>query len=355
MVEPVAIQKCGYENLDIAALLGPLGGLGSIIKKGDKVLLKVNLLSASEPIKAVTTNPAVVEAVAKAVMEAGGTPIIGDSPAGAFSKFWLERAYKAAGFKDLAKRLGIELNYDTGSRIVEIPQGKVLKRSKICNYILNADRIVALPKIKTHMLMVLTLSTKIMYGSIPGLTKARYHARFSKRTDFAKMLMDILTAVRPDLFIMDGVIGMDQNGPGSGRPVKIGVMMASKDPLAMDLAVCQIIGVEPLGVPTLREARIRELWPKEIGFPLLRPEDVKYKGFELPKRAGELAKGGKGGKLSPSPTDKCIACGRCEALCPRKAIKVVEKRAKVNYGLCIRCYCCHEVCPENAIDLVEIK
>lgn len=349
----VCIQKSTYKDLDINTLLAPLGGMEKFVSKGDRVLLKVNLLSAAVPSKAVTTDPAVVEAVAKAVIDAGGVPYIGDSPGGPFSKFWLGRAYKASGFKELADRLGIDLNYDTGSREVDMPKGQVLKRSPICNYILDADRIIALPKIKTHGLMVMTLATKIMYGAIPGLTKGKYHVQFMKRPDFANMLLDILTVVKPALYVMDGIIGMDRNGPGSGRPVKIGAMLASSNPYAMDLSVCKAVGVEPLGVHPLKAAKIRGLWPKEIEYPLLSPKDIRYKGFELPDSANALAKGGKGGELVPSPSDKCIACGRCQTICPKGAIKVVGKKARVDYTLCIRCYCCHEICPEDAIDLVR--
>jgi formate hydrogenlyase subunit 6/NADH:ubiquinone oxidoreductase subunit I len=136
--------------------------------------------------------------------------------------------------------------------------------------------------------------------------------------------------------------------------VKIGIMMASKSAVAMDLAVCKAIGVEPIGVHPLKAAKIRGLWPHEIEYPLLSPKDVRYKGFKLPDSASPLATGGKGGELSPRPSDKCIACGRCQAICPKGAIKVVGKRATVDYKLCIRCYCCHEICPADAIDLVKI-
>jgi len=350
----VSIQRSTYKDIDIVSLLAPLGGMERFVKRGDRVLLKVNLLSASEPAKAVTTNPAVVEAVAKAVKAAGGVPYIGDSPGGPFSKFWLERGYKASGFKELSERLGIDLNYDFGSRVVDVPRGRVLKSTPICNYVLDADRIIALPKLKTHSLMVMTLATKIMYGAIPGLTKGRYHVRFMKKPEFADMLLDILTVVKPDLYIMDGVIGMDGNGPNSGRPVNIGAMMASSNPYAMDLAACKVVGVEPIGVHPLKAAKIRGLWPKEIDYPRLSPKDVRYKGFKLPDSAGPLASGGKGGELSPRPSDRCIACGRCQTICPREAITVVGKRAKVDYTRCIRCYCCHEVCPADAIDLVNL-
>ncbi|MDH3880951.1 MAG: DUF362 domain-containing protein, partial [Desulfobacteraceae bacterium] len=82
----VSIIKATYSDPWIETLLAPLGGMEQFVKKNEKVLLKVNLLSGKEPEKAVTTHPEFVRAVAKAVRGAGGEPYIGDSPAGSFSK-----------------------------------------------------------------------------------------------------------------------------------------------------------------------------------------------------------------------------------------------------------------------------
>lgn len=335
--------------MDIESLLAPLGGIKKYVGKGDKVLLKVNLLAPKEPSKAITTHPAVVAAVANAVLDAGGEPYVGDSPSGLFNRSSLKRAYRKSGLYDLVRRMDLELNYDISSKRVLVPCGKKLKKVSISNYILKADKIIALPKIKTHDLMVMTLATKIMFGAVPGLTKAKYHSMFPRKRLFADMLLDVLSTATPDLFIMDGVWGMEGNGPRSGKPVKLGVMLASENALAMDLAVCEMLGIEPLVIPTLKRARIRGMWPKNIKYPLLSPSDVKIKGFELPSTARKKT------KLRPRPNDRCIGCGKCEEICPRGAIKVAEGKAEVTYSRCIGCYCCREVCPEDAIDLVAVK
>jgi len=347
----VCIEKSTYQNIDLDSLLNPLGHLNKYIKKGQMVLLKVNLLNASVPSKAVTTNPLLVKKIAEAVLKIGGVPYIGDSPSGQFTKRRLQKVYKKAGLLELSRELGIELNYDTTTKKVPIPNGKRLKKVPICNYVLQADKIIAIPKIKTHIYMIMTLATKIMYGAVPGLTKARYHSQYIKRTSFSDMLLDILSIVKPDLFIMDGIIGMEGQGPASGTPVNLGVLLASENPVSMDISICRMLNIEPVGIPVLKLAKIRGLWPKEIIYPQNTPDDVKYTNFNLPSSADYLLTGKQTPPQSPIITPKCISCGLCEEICPQNAITMGIKGAQITYSKCIKCYCCHEICPEVAIDL----
>jgi len=351
----VSIIKATYSDPAIKTLLAPLGGMEQFVKKNEKVLLKVNLLSAKEPEKAVTTHPEFVRAVAKAVRKAGGEPYIGDSPAGPFSKRNLNKTYRLSGLENLAVEEGIPLNYDTGTKKLDIPEGKRLRRSPICDYVLHADKVIALPKLKTHSSQYMTLACKIMYGVVPGLTKGKYHAQFPRRLSFADMMLDILTIIKPHLYIMDGILGMQGQGPGSGDPVKMDFVLASTDHVAMDISVCKILGIEPVGIPVLKRAKVRGLWPEKIDYPLHEPEDVAYKGFRLPNTADHLLTGKKPPRKSPIITDKCTACGDCESICPKEAVKVQGLKAEVTYTKCIRCYCCHEVCPEDAIMLGSVK
>ena len=143
----VCIQKSSYSNLDIDSLLDPLGGMKQFVHRGDRVLLKVNLLNASVPEKSVLTHPFVVSAVARSVLDAGGIPFIGDSPGGPFTKRRLDKVYERSGMKNVASNLGIELNYDTTSKKIDIPKGKRLKKAPICNFYLYSDKTIAIPKL----------------------------------------------------------------------------------------------------------------------------------------------------------------------------------------------------------------
>ena len=351
----VSIIKATYSNPEIETLLAPLGGMEQFVKKNEKVLLKVNLLSAKQPEKAVTTHPEFVRAVAKVVRKAGGEPYIGDSPAGTFSKRSLTKAYERSGLENLAKEEEISLNFNTSVKKLDIPEGKRLHRSPICEYALSADKVIALPKLKTHSFQYMTLACKIMYGVIPGLTKAKYHAQFPRKVSFADMMLDILTIVKPQLYIMDGIIGMQGQGPASGDPVKLDLALASTDCVALDISVCKILGVEPVGIPVLKRAKVRGLWPESIDYPIYGPDDVDYKGFKLPNTADHLLTGKKPPRKSPVIMDNCVACGDCESICPKGAVTVKGQMAEIAYSKCIRCFCCHEVCPEDAIELRSLK
>ncbi|MBW2480965.1 MAG: DUF362 domain-containing protein [Deltaproteobacteria bacterium] len=352
----VSVLKATYSDLKIDALPAPFGGMEPFVKKNEKVLLKVNLLSAKKgPEKAVTTHPEFVRAVVRAVRKAGGEPYIGDSPAGAFSKRHLTKAYERSGLMDMADEEGIPLNFNTASKKLDIPEGKRLQRSPICEFALRADTVIALPKLKTHSMQYLTLACKIMYGVVPGLTKAKYHAQFPRKVHFADMMLDILTIVKPRLYIMDGILAMQGQGPGSGDPVNLDLVLASTDPVAMDIAVCRILGIEPVGIPALKMAKVRGLWPERIDYPFQAPGGVAYRGFRLPNTADHLLTGKKPPRKSPVITDKCTACGECERICPKEAVKVDGSMAAVTYARCIRCFCCHEVCPEDAIVLRSVK
>ena len=150
---------------------------------------------------------------------------------------------------------------------------------------------------------------------------------------------------------MDGIIGMQGDGPSGGTPVELGIMLASENAVAMDLTVCEILGIEPIRIPTLRQAKIRHLWPSAIHYPLLAPPDVRYHGFRLPSSASAFLSGSKNHHQRPLPTEKCTACGQCVEICPKQAIQIKDQCASVDYTKCIACYCCHEICPYEAIQL----
>jgi uncharacterized protein (DUF362 family)/Pyruvate/2-oxoacid:ferredoxin oxidoreductase delta subunit len=347
----VCILKSKYETIDLDSLLQPLGTINNFIKKGERVLLKPNLLNASIPEKRVVTDPSLVKKTAELVLKSGGIPFIGDSPSGRFTKRRLNKVYEKAGLLGLSRDLGIELNYDTNTTKVPIPNGKLLKKMPLCNFILKADKIIALPKLKTHAYMIMTLATKIMYGAVPGLNKSKYHSLFIRGYSFSDLLLDILSVAKPNLIIMDGIIGMQGNGPAGGKPVNLGVLLAAENAIAMDIAICEMLDIEPVGITVLKRAKLRRLWPNKITYPQQTPNDVKYTGFILPVTAGYLLTGTKPPQQSPKVTSKCISCGLCEETCPKSAITNKPERAQIDYNKCIRCYCCHEICPEEAIEL----
>jgi uncharacterized protein (DUF362 family)/Pyruvate/2-oxoacid:ferredoxin oxidoreductase delta subunit len=375
---PVSIARCeGYDVEGVRAalrdVLAPLGGITAFVKPGERIGLKPNVLLGSEPEKAIVTHPTVLAAVALAVMEAGATPLVVESPGSGIvpSRRILERVFRKAGYTDMAALYGFELNLDIDWEPVSHPDGVVVKRVEMIKPALQVDGIINLPKFKTHAFMIFTGATKNVFGVIPGLTKVGYHGKFPQRERFAGMLLDVASLVRPRLSIMDAIVAMEGKGPGTGgTPRKLGLIMAGADTVAMDAVCCSIAGFDTGAIPVLVEARERGLWDGRVadlptfGVPV---RELALSDFEPPAKGvassgmesgviGGIGRALLRGGFSPRPRPQvgpCTICGSCEQACPGQAISMGKnpRVARIDDNKCIRCYCCHEVCPNAAIEL----
>ena len=349
--------------------LAELGGMSAFVKPGQKVLLKVNLLMKKRPEEAVTTHPSVVEAVARLVLEAGGIPIIGDSPGGPYTVNALRAIYAKSGLREVAERTGAILNEDVGQTTIQYPEGKLVKSLTVTNCVLEADVIIPLSKLKTHGMMTYTGAVKILFGVIPGLLKAEYHLKMFKVRDFADLLVDIATWVKPALSIMDGVVGMEGDGPSAGKPRNIGALILSTDPFALDVVATDLIGLKPEKVPTIMAARVRGLTSRLDELELKGDSRSLWKiqGFVIPKAVStnfldmvplpSTAKTFILNRVRPRPIFEhatCVGCTDCANNCPAKAITMNEnQRPIVDLEGCIRCFCCQELCPHQAVKLFK--
>jgi uncharacterized protein (DUF362 family)/Pyruvate/2-oxoacid:ferredoxin oxidoreductase delta subunit len=353
--------------------MAPLGGMGAFVKPGERIALKPNLLMPTAPERAIVTHPAVVAAVALAVMEAGAHPVVVESPSigVVHAKTVIQGSFRRVGYTAMAERYGFELSFDTEWESVSAPEAVLAKRLEVMSPILRADGVINLAKLKTHMFMIFTGATKNLFGVIPGLNKAAYHARLDDPRRFADMLLDVAYFVRPRLNIVDAIVGLEGNGPGTGgSPRPIGALLAGADPVAVDVACCRVVGIDPALVPVLVAARDRGLWSGRVadvdtlGVPVA---ELRTKDFVMPDSYEGIGVGARHEFLDdalrrilrrfnrrPRPkVGRCTLCATCERACPVKAIILDRKAkvAKVDDSLCIRCYCCHEVCPDAAIDL----
>ena len=347
---------------------GELGGLSQWIQQGETVLLKVNLLMGKHPDAAVTTHPAMVEALAGLLRENGNPVIIGDSPGGFFNARILQKAYEKAGLKEVAKRTGATLNLEDGCREVKGIQGFTANSLRVAEYYFQADKVINLPKLKTHAMMTYTGAVKNLFGIIPGTDKADLHLRMADTDVFANLLIDIAENFPPVLHIMDGIVGMEGDGPSSGTPRKIGALLISANPHMLDYAACSLAGLTVQEVPTLQFASERELVDfrgmelaglTHAAFQQMRILDFKKPSSLLNvnfsrKGTSSLLGGFVRHFLESKPVvgDSCIACGVCRDHCPAKVIEI-EKKAFIQYENCIKCYCCHELCPVSAIHIQE--
>ncbi len=242
------------------------------------------------------------------------------------------------------------------------------KRFVIANGILEADGIVNISKLKTHPLTRLTGAVKNQFGCVPGTLKSQYHLKMPDPRDLATMLVDLNTLIKASLYIMDGIMAMEGNGPRGGKPRKLGVLLFSRDPVALDSIACKIIDLKPEFVPTSKPGEKAGLGTYHyenieiVGQPVERFIDRDFEVIRrplIPYPSGRLRTFIKN-RICPRPAidpTKCDTCGICVSLCPvaPKAVnwyKGDESKPPVyQYGRCIRCYCCQESCPEGAVSV----
>lgn len=363
----VSIIKC--ESYSAALVYSSLKkaweASGGFDIKGKTLLVKPNILSGAPPEKAVCTHPVFVKQAVRLFLELGAAKVYaGDSPGFQSSEF----AGKKSGIKEAAVSEGAEwIDFASSSELAN-PDGLLVKKFQAASVLKQVDPVVSLPKMKTHQLLYFTGGMKNLFGLVPGLMKSQFHLRFPDRENFAQMITDLNTAVKPVFTLMDGIVSMEGPGPGNGHPRKTGLVIASSNILALDTAAAKIMGYRPEDMPLLNTAVRTGNWMKSIddysvtGDFEEEPASADYKRIKVLKDISMFKD-----RMPPIIFDfvknltvkkpvfnhsKCIRCGDCIKICPADALSFTEnaeKKVDINYKKCIRCYCCHEVCPADAI------
>ncbi|MBN1696384.1 MAG: DUF362 domain-containing protein [Spirochaetales bacterium] len=363
----VSLIRCSSyekERVDAAIKKGVdlLGGPASFFKTGEMILVKPNVLFGENPKKCVSTHPAVFDATCRMLLDAGGRLSYGDSSG--FGSF--KTNMKGAGLFQVAEDLGIPMADFTHGKEVVFSDSPFTRKFTIAEGALACDSIVSLAKLKTHGLLRITGAVKNQFGCIPGLLKPQFHVKLSKPYDFARMLVSLNLLLKPKLYIMDGIMAMEGNGPRGGDPVPMNVLLFSADPVALDAVACRLIDLDPEYVPTNtigREYGLGTWKADEIEIKGDIPEKLKNRAFRVTRKP---IKDVKTVNLPPFfrnaftarpviDAERCTRCGTCVSLCPVKP-KALKFPAGNNgsppaydYEQCIRCYCCQEICPEKAI------
>jgi len=341
-----------------------LGGISICAKPSERIVLKPNILIGTAPDKGVTTHPAVFKAVGKLLKDAGASVLYGDSPS--FGKAGPN--LRRSGIKQVGDELGFGVaDFDSG-RQVSHKDALLVKKFVIANGVLDSDGLVSLPKFKTHGLVRFTGAVKNQFGCVPGLRKSQYHVKLPDPYDFATMLVDLNTLIKPRLYIMDGIVAMEGNGPRSGKLKRLNVLLLSSDPIALDAMACRIAYMNPETVPTSKPGEKAGLGTYHaenielMGEPLESFVDKSYHANRTPpvSSSGGRLRVFLKNRITQKPViDKaeCTCCGTCVTMCSvqPKAVNWYEgdksKPPRYDYNRCIRCYCCQETCPEGAIYL----
>jgi uncharacterized protein (DUF362 family)/Pyruvate/2-oxoacid:ferredoxin oxidoreductase delta subunit len=365
----VALVRCSsYDGERVYAAIQKgidlLGGVNRFFKTGEMLLIKPNVLFGEHPKKCISPDPSVFGATCKLFLEAGCRLTYGDSSG--FGSF--KGNMKRAGLYDVAVGMGIPMADFNHGREIVFEASPFIKKFTIAEGALTCDSIVSLCKMKTHGLLRVTGAVKNQFGCIPGLLKPQYHVKLQNPFGFARMLVSLNLLVRPRLFIMDGIMAMEGNGPRNGDPVPMKVLLFSTDPVALDAVMCRLIHLPPEYVPT-------NTFGREFGLGTWKEDDIEIRGdtvescrnshFRVVRRpVKDITIQGVPRifrkAMTPRPVidhTRCTRCGTCVSLCPvnPKALSWKDETHRespvYDYQKCIRCYCCQEMCPESAVSI----
>ena len=374
MKSKVVLLPCReYDEEKIYTLLKQgldfLGGLENLIPKDAKILLKPNLLKKAEVEKAVITHPVVVGAFARILRENGYEHIVLADSCGHGTT---QAVIRGTGMDMYLEKYHIPaIDYSEGVKTV-YPQGIQAKEFILPKELLEQDCVISLSKMKTHALERITGAVKNSYGFIYGFHKAKGHTQYPSADSFARMLIDLNKCVAPKLYVIDGILAMEGNGPGSGDPVPMNVLLMSTDPVALDSVFSRLVYLKPemvptnyhgekMGLGTWKEEEIALLTPdgkismaeavKKYGNPDFHVDRTEVRKNIWTRMAGALKVFQKKPYID---ADKCVRCGICVQRCPVPGKAVDSRKGKgklpvYDYRKCIRCFCCQEMCPKKAI------
>ncbi len=345
----------------VARVLEYLGGLKAFISAGQRVLIKPDLMLDYPGNGTQTTDPEFVAAVGRLARECGAEISIGDSPfvlRGDIDEFW-----ERTGMSQVARRDGFRLvNFEmVGSHAVPIDTTVYY----ISKAVFEADLIINLPLLKHDPWVGLAGGVRNLLGTVPGFQKGRLFKNASNGKELARILVDIYSAVRPGLTLMQAPLinGAGENGNGQDCCVA-----ASPDAVAVDSVMTNALNLESQKIHTTRMAG-------DAGLGIAWMEGINIEGEPLENLRPLLRLGRNGGRSAvlssiargmvepfvwmKSAVDEelCGGCGVCIDSCPTNALRFTDgsKMPSINYGLCINCWAGMSNCPTQAIQLTESR
>ncbi|MGD0725864.1 MAG: DUF362 domain-containing protein [Spirochaetia bacterium] len=365
----VALIRCdGYDESSVFSAVSQgielLGGLSRFAAPEETILLKPNVLVGDDPGKLVSPHPSVVRAVAKLLRERTSRLTYGDSPS--FGR--PEPALRKSGLAAAAEESGALPADFTNGRDVSFPASPFTRRFFLAQGVLSCDGIVSIAKLKSHAFMRMTGAVKNQFGCVAGMSKTSFHLKLQDPADFGRMLTALTLCLKPRLYVMDGIVAMQGNGPRGGEPCPMKVLLFSEDPVALDAVMCRLVALDPSALltnPPGRQWGLGTHLAEEIEIvgdhlqSLVNGDFVVNRAVvrkQLPPAVASIVNAW----VAPRPVidkKRCSRCGTCIEVCPvtpkavdwREGSRTLPPRH--SYERCIRCYCCQEVCPEKAISV----
>jgi uncharacterized protein (DUF362 family)/NAD-dependent dihydropyrimidine dehydrogenase PreA subunit len=368
-MDQVVFEYCNsydFKNVKNAVyrLIGRLNGNDDkIVRKNEKILIKINNIGPYPPEAAATTHPSIVEAVIDFILENGGMPIVCDGPIAAPQKL----PFRFSGIEEVCNRRKVALlNFNSAeTRYIDaiISGGTKIDSILIPQAVLDADGIINIPKFKTHDLTVFTGAIKNLFGFTPFHIRMPLHRKFHKESEFSALLIDIYSVFQKKirLNIMDAVDVMEGDGPVSGTSKHIGLILASYEAALLDAACVWIAGGKPSAHSTTRIALDRydrHISPDNVEVFVRNFENLPRTSFVLPQNTMKIY--GKLFQYLPKNTlyfrprvnsQACMLCNTCINNCPVKALSILNKKVVLQFQECFACFCCREACEAGAVEI----
>ncbi len=352
----------------VARLFADLGGIEKLLEGKNNILIKPNLVAKKPLDTGTTTHPVMLRSVCKALLAAGKSVTVAESHGGPYTKATAKAQLGGCGISEALADLPVSLYTEAETAVLSYKEGLIAKSFEVIKPVTETDFIINMCKLKTHALTTYSGAAKNTFGTVAGMHKFELHARFTDINHFTGMLNDLYLALPVGLSIVDGILGMEGNGPTAGVPKRYGFVGVCKDAFPLDLVCTDLIGLPSARVPQLRDAVGRGLCEEKADYSqtnlskeeydTFRVTDVKMPDSHSAGAVSWIARvqkmgGGRVIKLfRPKPKvkkSKCVGCGKCAEYCPVHTIEMVKNRPHIVRDKCIHCFCCQELCPIGAI------
>src|ERR1700687_3334209 len=240
----VAIRRVADYTRDLEAVIYETLCEFNLPVKDKTVLLKPNLVGL-DPLGVMNTHPAVIGAAKESFLRLGARKVfIGEGPALDRDTEAILESVKLRDFVSGVRESFVDLNVDDVERVELKTSASRLKELYLPKTVLGVDFLVSMPKLKTHHWAGVTLSLKNMFGIVPGSCYG-WPKNVLHWAGIDRSILDISAAVRPDFAIVDGIMGMEGNGPIQGTPKACGVLIFGDDPVAVDATCCRVMRLRP--------------------------------------------------------------------------------------------------------------